>query len=176
MHANLFGDFVKGKDLSMYPEIVQEGITLHRNIDSYIDHHPVILELLHVLYKPLPKVAGIAVDLYFDHILAKRWNEYHTQSLDKFVNEFYSAPIEDRKYFNDQYLFMIDKMKEKNWLYQYQFKHGLFKACNGVSNRISFPNALNTAHSVFDDYEKQITEAFEAYMNEAILKFYKSTI
>lgn len=174
MHANLFGDFVKGKDLSKYPEIVQEGITLHRTIDSYIDHHPAIIELLHVLYEPLPKVAGIAVDLYFDHILAKRWNEYHPQPLNEFIDAFYEAPMEDRDYFNERYLFMIEKMKEKNWLYQYQFKHGLFKACHGVSNRISFPNVLNTAHSVFDDYEPQIIKAFEIYMEEAKIKFNRS--
>ena len=43
MYANLFGDFVKGKDLSMYSPQVQKGILLHRKIDDYIDNHPVKL-------------------------------------------------------------------------------------------------------------------------------------
>ena len=34
MIANIFGDFVRGKDLSDYPEIIQKGITLHREIDN----------------------------------------------------------------------------------------------------------------------------------------------
>jgi len=69
MNANLYGDFVKGRDYSKYPLIIQGGITLHREIDDFIDHHPLVLELLHELYAPLPKVAGIAIDLYFDHLL-----------------------------------------------------------------------------------------------------------
>ena len=87
MQPNLFGDFVKGKDLSRYPEKIQEGILLHREIDNYIDHHPVILELIHELYIPLPKVAPIAVDLYFDHLLAKKWSEFHSLRLEDFVQQ-----------------------------------------------------------------------------------------
>ena len=49
MHANLFGDYVKGSDLSTYSKPVQEGIRLHRQIDSYIDHHPDVLKLMHTI-------------------------------------------------------------------------------------------------------------------------------
>jgi acyl carrier protein phosphodiesterase len=44
MHANLYGDFVKGKDLSQFDSTIQTGIRLHRKIDSYIDHHPDVLQ------------------------------------------------------------------------------------------------------------------------------------
>lgn len=39
MIANLFGDFVKGKDYSYLPKIVQEGVFLHREIDDFIDQN-----------------------------------------------------------------------------------------------------------------------------------------
>ena len=35
MLANLFGDFVKGRDYSYLPQIVQTGVTLHREIDNF---------------------------------------------------------------------------------------------------------------------------------------------
>ena len=50
MYYNLFGDFVKGSDLSRFPIKIQEGIRLHREIDHYIDHHPYVRKLLHKLY------------------------------------------------------------------------------------------------------------------------------
>ena len=50
MLANLFGDFVKGKDLSAFQPEIQNGITLHRSIDNYIDSHPEVLRLLKILY------------------------------------------------------------------------------------------------------------------------------
>jgi acyl carrier protein phosphodiesterase len=61
MYANLFGDHVKGSDYSHFPEIVQTGISLHRSIDNYIDHHPKVVELMHKLYPELPKVTVIAM-------------------------------------------------------------------------------------------------------------------
>ena len=68
MLANLYGDFVKGKDLTNYSAIVQKGIHLNRSIDYFIDTHPAVTELRLSLYDKLPKVAGIAIDLYFDHL------------------------------------------------------------------------------------------------------------
>jgi acyl carrier protein phosphodiesterase len=78
MQANLFGDFVKGKDYTHLPLKLQEGVTLHRKIDHYIDHHPAVLDLVHLLHDDLPKVAAIAVDIYFDHLLAKNWSKFHS--------------------------------------------------------------------------------------------------
>lgn len=168
MYANLNGDFVRGRDLSHFPEKLEQGIILHRMIDDYIDHHPIVLELLHKLYEPLPKVAGIAVDLYFDHILAKEWDKFHSKPLDKFIDEFYEATLENETHYPERFKLMLSRMKEKNWLYQYQFEYGLMKACKGVSSRISFPNVLDTAHRVFKTYEKDVEKSFFAFMEDAI--------
>lgn len=168
MYANLHGDFVRGKDFSHLPKKMQQGIELHRMIDDYIDHHPVVLDLMHKLYEPLPKVAGIAVDLYFDHILAKEWKQFHDQPFDQFIDQFYNAPLDNEEHYSDKFKYMISKMKEKNWIYQYQFSYGLMKACQGVSSRISFPNVLNTAHRVFAEYEKDVEKAFHEFMKDAI--------
>lgn len=171
MHANLFGDFVRGRDLSMYPAIIQQGIRLHRTIDSYIDHHPAVIELMHELYPILPKVSGIAVDLFFDHLLAKNWSDFHELPLDQFIDRFYQAPLKDEKYYSAHFLMVLDRMRAKNWLYQYQFSYGLMKASKGVSSRISFNNNLDTAHEVFEKMEDRIESAFRIYMSDAILYF-----
>lgn len=168
MYANLFGDFVRGKDLSHFPKKIEQGIHLHRMIDHYIDHHPDVLELLHQLYEPLPKVAGIAVDLYFDHLLAKQWENYHDQPLDQFIDGFYASTMENDSFYTPEFKLMIDRMKSKNWLYQYQFEYGLMKASQGVSSRISFPNTLNSAHLVFKTFEKAVEKSFDAFMIDAI--------
>lgn len=168
MYANLHGDFVRGKDLSHFPKKMEQGIILHRMIDDYIDHHPSVLELLHILYEPLPKVAGIAVDLYFDHILAINWNEFHSTPLDQFIDGFYASLLENETHYSPKFKLMITRMKERNWLYQYQFEYGLMKACKGVSSRISFPNALDTAHKVFKIHEEEVQKCFYSFMEDAI--------
>ncbi len=167
MLSNLFGDFVRGKNLSHLRPSTQRGIYLHRHIDSYIDNHPAVHELLKILYKPLPKVAGIAIDLYFDHILAENWKEHHKINLADFTQGFYGSVDLSHPEFTEKFRFMIQKMIEKNWLYQYQFDYGLYKACNGVSRRISFENELKNGLDVFHEYHDPITKAFDLYMTDA---------
>lgn len=171
MLANLFGDFVKGRDLSGYTLKTQQGITLHRAIDNYIDTHPAVLELLHVLYAQLPKVAGIAVDLYFDHLLAKNWNQFHPLPLDEFLERFYRSVDVERDTFSAPFKQMMSHLVKVNWISYYPTAEGLDKACHGVSSRISFPNELKHGLRVFREHEKKISSAFDAYMKDAMHYF-----
>ena len=167
MYANLYGDFVKGKDLSEYSQLIQDGVHLHRTIDSYIDHHPIVIELLHHLYPLLPKVSGIAVDIVFDHLLSIHWDKYHTKDLKEFINEFYIYDIK-RDYGTDYFWMVIDKMKEGQWLHKYSSIEGLSKACTGLSNRISFPNVLDQAPRIYQENQALFEKAFHGFMNESV--------
>lgn len=171
MLANLFGDFVKGKDLSAYSPEIREGITLHRAIDHYIDTHPAVVELLHTLYPKLPKVAGIAVDLFFDHLLARNWNEYHALPLNEFLARFYDSINVGAAEFSEPFRNMIYHLVKVNWISYYPTTEGLDKACNGVSSRLSFPNELKHGLRVFKENEGEITAAFEVYMKDAVAHF-----
>ena len=42
--GNFIADSVKGKKFAQFPERIQQGITLHRKIDSYTDSHPIVRE------------------------------------------------------------------------------------------------------------------------------------
>lgn len=173
MQANLFGDFIKGKDYTNLPLKIQEGITLHRKIDYYIDNHDVVVGLLHRLYEPLPKVAAIAVDLYFDHLLAKNWSKFHDLTLEQFTSNFYKSIDTSTDYYTSEFQFMLSKMQEKNWLLSYKKLDGLHKSCLGVSSRISFPNKLIEGAKVFKIFEKEIEDAFFMYMFDAQKYFFK---
>lgn len=167
MYANLQGDYIKGKDLSHLPEIVQRGSHLHRTIDNYVDTHQDVKELLHQLYPHLPKISGIAVDLYFDHLLARNWSHYHPTPLRDFIDTFYQYTPDFRDSFTPEFQFMLDKMKEFDWLYQYQYMRGLSSASGGLSRRISFENNLHQAPHVFAMLQPEIETAFQKYMESA---------
>jgi acyl carrier protein phosphodiesterase len=40
--GNFLADFIRGNDLEKYPKDVKTGILLHRSIDEFTDHHPVV--------------------------------------------------------------------------------------------------------------------------------------
>lgn len=167
MYANLFGDHVKGSDYSRFPEIVQTGITLHRSIDNYIDHHPVVLELMHKLYPELPKVTGIAIDLFFDHLLAIHWKDYHSEEYFSFLDRFYAYTPQHWNSFSPSFQSLITAMKEKKWMNYYPEFEGLVKASQGVGSRITFPNKLSEASKVFLSRRAEIETCFHAYMEDA---------
>jgi acyl carrier protein phosphodiesterase len=167
MYANLFGDFVKGKDLERFSDLQKKGIILHRALDQYIDHHPAVLELMHQLYPHLPKVTGIAIDLFFDHLLAKQWDNYHSSSLNDFLTNFYSVSIQDDPNYTEEYKIFIQQLKRHNWIASYPHFFALEKMSQGVSSRISFKNSLVTAPEVYLQFESQIEQTFTRYMIDA---------
>lgn len=171
MLNNLFGDFAKGKDLSRFPEQVQNGIRLHRQIDNYIDHHPDVLNLVHILQPQLPKVAAIAVDLFFDHLLAKNWNTYHYMPLNQYLNNFYENCKPEITVYGAEFVHFVEKLIQYNWISYYPEIEGLEKASRGVASRLSFSTKLPEARAVFEQHELLISQVFEKYMNDAIQKF-----
>src|SRR5690554_5531033 len=164
MLANLYGDFVKGKNYTYLPESIQKGVFLHRKIDDFIDHHPKVTQLRLKLYHDLPKIAGIAIDLYFDHLLAKNWEVYHQQKLNEFIDQFLTYALNPKhlsfneKKFNypQNYIHLLTLIKYHNWIKKYIHLEGLNEAASGLSTRISFHNNLNQAVKVYLKHESEI--------------------
>lgn len=171
MYANLFGDFVKGSDLHRYSEKIQFGIQLHRSIDQYIDHHPDVVELMRMLYPHLPKVTGIAIDLFFDHLLSSQWEKFHSMDYDAFLSKFYAYDIVVSTDYSQEFISFVKELKQHNWLSHYPTRFGLERMCEGVSKRISFKNELTNAPKVFDQFQPAIQKAFLLYMKDAIPYF-----
>lgn len=179
MLANLYGDFVKGKDYTHLPDIVQKGVYLHRRIDDYVDHHPLVTEVRLKLYEELPKVAGIAMDLYFDHLLAKNWSIYHSKPLAQFVDDFFDFALQKENLtfpqinfsYPPQFIRLLTLMKENHWIERYETLEGLEMASKGLSKRISFPNKLGQSERTFLNHQSEIFSAFLQYMNDAKSNF-----
>jgi acyl carrier protein phosphodiesterase len=168
MHANLFGDFVKGRDLSIYAPKVQSGILLHRQIDSYIGQHEDVRQLIRLLSPSLPKVASVAVDIYFDHFLSKYWSQFHAKTLYDFLNAFYNHKINEDDYPNELFLQTLFRLKKGKWLSEYVNLDGIELSCIGVSRRISFPNALMNGRMVLENNYDLVKEVFFKYMENVV--------
>lgn len=167
MHANIFGDFVKGRNLEMYVPKVREGIVLHRRIDSYIGQHETVKQLNRALSPSLPKVASVAVDIFFDHFLAKYWDRFHPVELNVFLESFYNYKINEEQYPDELFLQTLFRLKKGKWISGYIHLDGIEGTCIGVSRRISFPNALINGRMVLEDNYEIVENAFFEYMKDA---------
>ncbi|HEY2395035.1 MAG TPA: ACP phosphodiesterase [Rudaea sp.] len=80
--GGLLGDFWRGAPDSAWPAGVRDGVILHRRIDVYTDSHPVVAAARALFDSPLRRYAGILIDIYFDHVLAREWAHHSDESLD----------------------------------------------------------------------------------------------
>ena len=173
MLNNLYGDFVKGQDLSNYSIDQKEGIILHRKIDNYIDNHPKIKDLGIILRNYLPKVYNISIDLFFDYYLAKNWSKHHKTELNEFLSIFFKSIDLLEKMYKKEFELFIQKLIKNNWISYYPTLFGLHKMCEGTSKRISFQNELKNGLEVFLKFENEICLVFDEFLNEAKIFFLK---
>ena len=71
--GSLLGDFWRGAPDPVWPDGVRAGVLLHRKIDVYTDSHPVVADARSLFEAPWRRYAGILLDVYFDHALARAW-------------------------------------------------------------------------------------------------------
>jgi acyl carrier protein phosphodiesterase len=167
MYANLFGDFVKGNQYHHFSNKIIQGIELHREIDNYFDQHSAITEAKRALYPFLPKVSAIAMDLYIDHLLAKNWSDYHNTNFAEFLESFYMHTSYYETEFSNEYVNLILGIKKYRWLDHYPYEYGLDKACQGLSNRISFNNNLWDGLEYFKKHRVLVEQSFREFMLDA---------
>ncbi|MEN9699629.1 MAG: hypothetical protein RLZZ301_827 [Bacteroidota bacterium] len=171
MHCNLYGDYVRGSNLTHLAPKIQEGIRLHRNIDHYMDTHPAVLEAKRQLSSQLPKVSGIAIDLIFDHLLARDWQTHHPLDYHLYLRQFYTHQATHHLDFSPAFQSFLSVLKSRQWMNFYPSLYGLQKSCEGVATRLSFESKLSATPTVFIQEEALLVEAFQTYMQDAKRQF-----
>ncbi|WP_372880378.1 ACP phosphodiesterase [Psychromonas sp.] len=85
--GNLLGDFVKGNPLGQFNADIVQGIRLHRFVDSYTDQHELVKLAKPLFSRELRRYAPIALDMFWDHCLARYWQQFHDLSLARFCRQ-----------------------------------------------------------------------------------------
>lgn len=150
--GNMISDFVKGKAKFNYPPAIQQGIMLHRAIDTFTDGHAATHEAKQLLKPAVGLYAGAFVDVVFDHFLATDKNEFeNTNKLMVFSQTTYRLlePYED--VFPERFKKMFPFMQQHNWLYNYQFHSGIESSFGGVARRAKYLTDSSNAFSVFEN-------------------------
>lgn len=85
--GGLMGDFVRGGIDPALPESVRQGIALHRAIDVFTDSHDEIRALRTLFEPPYRRYAGILIDIWFDHLLARDFGSWSDIPLTRFSDD-----------------------------------------------------------------------------------------
>jgi acyl carrier protein phosphodiesterase len=162
--GNFIGDFVKGKNLrERYEEDIAKGIALHREIDWFTDRHSLVKESKERLREKYRHYSGVIVDIFYDHFLAKNWENYSNQSLVDFAEECYSTIQLHQSILPDNVNLMLPYMIKGNWLVNYSKIEGIHKALSGMAKRTRFESRMEEATADLENHYSSFKKEFEQF-------------
>ena len=164
--GGLLGDFVKGPLRGTYPVGIEQGIALHRKIDTLTAQLPAITELYSLFEQPWRRYAGIVIDIAFDHLLAQRWHHFHKLPLGEFCANFYEHLAGHRQYLSERARQFSERAPQVHWLESYIDPELMPTILHRVGQKFRRPVALDEAwHTVTVNYDC-FEQAFDPAMTE----------
>lgn len=146
--GNFMADAVKGRDLSAWSPGLQKGIRMHRRIDSYTDDHPLTLRGRERLREHCGKYAGVALDLFYDHAIARQWGTLSDEPLPQYVQRMYTLLQVHRHLMPARTQHLLGYMVANDWLGSYARLDGIARALGGLAQRVPSGEVLRGAETV----------------------------
>lgn len=175
--GNFIADAVKGKDFDKYNDKIKEGILLHRAIDKYTDQHPVFRRSSQRLNGKYKKYSVVIIDIYYDHFLARNWEDYSKTDLVDFVSRAYKILIKNYFLLPKKSKRILPFMIAQNWLVGYANFVDLQRVFNGMARRTAFDSGMENAltdlknnYTVFEnDFREFFPELIEFPVKEVLI-------
>jgi acyl carrier protein phosphodiesterase len=144
--GGLLADFRRGAPDPAWRVGVRDGVALHRNIDSYTDSHAVVARLRGLFDPPWRRFAGILIDIYFDHVLARHWSDYaHDETVDAVSARALCLVEENRDWLPPELRRFAAYMRANGLFGAYAGREMIEKVLAGVSGRLRHANPLAEA-------------------------------
>lgn len=162
--GNFLGDFVKGQAINLYSDAIQKGIKLHRKVDSYTDSHPIFLKSKRLISNLNKRYAGIIIDVFYDHFLAKNWSHYSGVPLNEYAAKVYRVLQENQGILPDSLRTILPYLIADNRLVSYAEIPGISFTLKRISLRLKRENSLDRAIedliANYEGFESDFTNFF----------------
>jgi len=164
--GNLIADSVKGNQLSSFPQMVAQGILLHRQIDTFTDSHPIVANSKNTIRNESGKYSGVVVDIYYDHFLARMWSEFSEIPLDEFTVSVYRILGNNTFLLPARVKRILPYMVAQNWLHGYANLEDLKRIFYGMDRRTKLVSGMRTAVTTLENHYDSLKQDFEDFYPE----------
>ena len=159
--GNLLGDFARGVDRERLPAPVRAGLDNHRAVDRFTDNHPMVMQLRRGFSAGRRRFAGIALDIYFDHLLMIHWNRFERRGQDELITEFYDRMAKGRALMpGEDMRHVTQRMIDYDWFRSYRDIDAIAESLDRVAGRIRFQNEFNNAIEDLERNRDAIRDVF----------------
>lgn len=164
--GNFIGDYVKGNRFSRYPPEIRKGILLHRQIDSFMDEHPLSHASAELFRARYTRFSRVIIDVVYDHYLAKNWDKYSDQSLHDFVNEVHKLFITNYFILPPQVRQFLPFLIRSRRMENYQHLSGIEKTLKIMANHTVLPDHSAWAVEQIVKNDRQLQEQFTGFFED----------
>ena len=159
--GNLLGDFARGVDAETLPVSVHAGLINHRAVDRYTDSHPLVLDMKLSFSRRRRRFAGIALDIYFDHLLLTHWELFEQRELDELIADFYRRMSVGQALMPGAEMRRVTRrMIDYGWLGSYRNVDSIAESLDRVAARIRFANDFDNAIEDLQRNHESIRDGF----------------
>jgi len=179
MLGNFLGDSVNKPLENEFEYSIKHGILMHKKLDTFTDSHPDFLRSRKRISSTNRRLSGVLIDMFYDHFLAKNWDEYSSISLDEYADNFYKILEKFSYCLPDKLTSRMPFMIKENWLLSYKDISGIEISVNRISKRFSntkhplvnpIDELINNYESLENDFKSFYPHAIE-YANELKIMF-----
>jgi len=161
--GNLISDFVKGKQKFTYPAAIQQGIVLHRAIDTFTDTHAITRQAKTFFREPYGLYAGPLVDVAYDHFLAV---DPVIPDLKAFAQQTYKQVEENGAFLPERFARMFFYMRTQDWLYNYRYRQSILDSFSGLARRAAYMGSAEAAGRLFETHYTQLQACYREFFPE----------
>jgi acyl carrier protein phosphodiesterase len=167
--GGLLGDFVKGISKEKYSRDIQIEIQLHGLIDSYTDKHSITKMAKELVSERKRRYMGIVLDVFYDHMLASKWDKYSNVNFLEFTQNSYHLLQENKGLIPEKLGdFFLPSMINEDWLSSYKNFDGFKNAIHRISKRLSKGNILQECIADVEENYLLLSSYFDNFFPQLI--------
>ncbi|MCD9855064.1 ACP phosphodiesterase [Epilithonimonas sp. JDS] len=163
--GNMIADFIKNNERENFPPEIQEGIKLHRAIDTFTDAHPAVSEAKKI-FSPLVRLySGAFVDVAFDYFVAHLYTE---QDLKIHSAKAYKILWENEEWLPEHYKKMLIRMEHDDWLTNYRQDQGIKFSMQNVLHKAKYLEKDIPVFDAFLQHKPELQTCFDQFFPDIL--------
>jgi len=165
--GGVVGDWIKGPLPAGLPDDLSRGVALHRAIDHFAESHPAFCRSRSRVSPARRRYAGVLVDVFYDHLLAKNWAAIHQQPLEEYCEAVYGLINQRLNDLPASSHTALKLMAQEDWLTSYAKIEGIADVLARMSRRARQPNPLAQGEQEFLADVDGFTSDFYEWLGDA---------
>ncbi|HRH71370.1 MAG TPA: acyl carrier protein phosphodiesterase, partial [Flavobacteriales bacterium] len=112
------------------------------------------------------RYASVVMDIYYDHVLASNWSDFHPEPLPAFTRRMYALLTRYQHLMPEHTQRMLPYMVQGDWLTSYATIGGIGRALAGLARRVPKGASMVGAEIVLQENLAEYTAEFRRFLSD----------